>query len=485
MEAKAILIRPGSQESSQLPLFLVHDGHGLLDYAPELSKQIDMAIPVYGLPAGETGSDEMRTIHGMASRMIRLMRQIQPKGPYRLAGWCFGGVLAFEIATQLLGIDQPVEFLGIFGASYGLNSDHQKFESMVPGNYFAQTLKIPVHLFPAKEEKDADLTHGWKEVGGEAQLRVIPVPGNASSMMQSPNVDTLGQALNAALLDSRGSSRNQVGGYAPLVTLQTGRPGMAPLFCVPGAGASIVSFTELAGCIDRSWPIHGFQPRGLDGFHLPHATMEANAECYLQALLQAHPRGPVHLLGHSFGGWVVLEMAHRLKAAGRDVASLTIIDTEVPGEDPKPHTHADVLDKWLEIFEMMIEKPLGLQVDDLAKQPMAKQLALVHEKLACHGLMPKRSNPELLRGPLNAFASAIRSCCKPVRVYDGPLHLVYVDDSKMDAAGNQKYNQEVVEGWTRWTKDLRSLHGPGNHMTALKLPHIDAIVQWLMESMRK
>ncbi|MEX5585754.1 thioesterase domain-containing protein, partial [Pseudomonas lurida] len=34
-------------------------------------------------------------------------------GPYRVAGWSFGGVLAYEVAMQLLGLDESVAFLGL------------------------------------------------------------------------------------------------------------------------------------------------------------------------------------------------------------------------------------------------------------------------------------------------------------------------------------------------------------------------------------
>ncbi|MFH7468197.1 thioesterase domain-containing protein, partial [Pseudomonas syringae group genomosp. 7] len=32
---------------------------------------------------------------------------------YRLAGWSFAGVLAYEVATQLLGMDEAEAFLGL------------------------------------------------------------------------------------------------------------------------------------------------------------------------------------------------------------------------------------------------------------------------------------------------------------------------------------------------------------------------------------
>lgn len=105
---------------------------------------------------------------------------------------------------------------------------------------------------------------------------------------------------------------------------------MAPLFCVPGAGTSVTSFVELTGCVDPSWPVHGLQPRGMDGSAVPHTTVAAAGEDDPRAVNQACPEGPVYLLGHSLGGWVAFEMALRLREAGRPVASLTILGSDVP-----------------------------------------------------------------------------------------------------------------------------------------------------------
>ena len=41
------------------------------------------------------------TIEEAAAQYLRLIREIQPGGPYALLGWCNGGTLAFEIARQL------------------------------------------------------------------------------------------------------------------------------------------------------------------------------------------------------------------------------------------------------------------------------------------------------------------------------------------------------------------------------------------------
>jgi amino acid adenylation domain-containing protein len=53
------------------------------------------------------------SIDDIAAEYIRLIRAVQPRGPYQLIGWCVGGVLAFEIACQLVRQQQAVAFLGL------------------------------------------------------------------------------------------------------------------------------------------------------------------------------------------------------------------------------------------------------------------------------------------------------------------------------------------------------------------------------------
>jgi amino acid adenylation domain-containing protein len=111
----AILLRGGSTEH---PLFLAHDGTGELLYIPALAPYIDEEIPVYGLPASPVGETELKTVEEMATRMVQMIRSVQPVGPFRIGGWSFGGMLAYEIAVQLIAAGQHIDFLGMLDTSY-------------------------------------------------------------------------------------------------------------------------------------------------------------------------------------------------------------------------------------------------------------------------------------------------------------------------------------------------------------------------------
>jgi thioesterase domain-containing protein len=52
----------------------------------------------------------------MATHYVKEIRSLQPKGPYFLGGYCFGGVLAFEMAQQLHAQGERVALLALFDA---------------------------------------------------------------------------------------------------------------------------------------------------------------------------------------------------------------------------------------------------------------------------------------------------------------------------------------------------------------------------------
>ncbi|GAB7531348.1 hypothetical protein PS3A_37600 [Pseudomonas sp. 3A(2025)] len=100
-------------EGRGTPLFLVHEFSGLELYFPALGRHIDGDFPIYGLPGVALGQPQLQTMECLAARLVAVIRGVQAHGPYRLAGWSFGGVLAYEVALQLLGLDEPVAFLGL------------------------------------------------------------------------------------------------------------------------------------------------------------------------------------------------------------------------------------------------------------------------------------------------------------------------------------------------------------------------------------
>ncbi len=103
------------------PLFVVHPVGGNVLCYWQLAHAAGADAPVYGLqlpdlaalPAGDGLAPAVGTVEALAAHYIAALSAIQPRGPYRLAGWSLGGVIAFEMARQLEHAGQPVALLAL------------------------------------------------------------------------------------------------------------------------------------------------------------------------------------------------------------------------------------------------------------------------------------------------------------------------------------------------------------------------------------
>jgi amino acid adenylation domain-containing protein len=94
---------PIKPDGNKVPLFIVHGaGLNVLNFV-NLSKHFDENQPIYGIqgtkPKGFDGWYE--SIEAMAAHYIDAIIKVNPKGPYALAGFSFGGIVAFEMTRQL------------------------------------------------------------------------------------------------------------------------------------------------------------------------------------------------------------------------------------------------------------------------------------------------------------------------------------------------------------------------------------------------
>jgi thioesterase domain-containing protein len=91
-------------------------GGELLGYR-ELARASQAPVRMLGI--GWTGKPPAfgLSLSEIAETHVEQLRTIQPDGPYLLAGWSFGGVLAYEIAQQLTAAGAAVDFLGLLDAN--------------------------------------------------------------------------------------------------------------------------------------------------------------------------------------------------------------------------------------------------------------------------------------------------------------------------------------------------------------------------------
>lgn len=113
--SKEEIVVPMQKGNGDLPLFLVHGlGGSVLGYV-DLIRALGPEQPVYGLQAVGLNDDDApdASIEAMAGRYITAMRSVQSHGPYLLAGYCYGGVVAFEMARQLRAAGEQIGLLAI------------------------------------------------------------------------------------------------------------------------------------------------------------------------------------------------------------------------------------------------------------------------------------------------------------------------------------------------------------------------------------
>jgi len=104
-----VLVKPGVGK----PLFIVHGlGGGVIELT-KLGQAIDAPNPVYAIQAkGVDGAAEpFDRVADMVAYYLAHLRDLQPHGPYYLAGYSFGGLLAMEMARHLIAAGETVALL--------------------------------------------------------------------------------------------------------------------------------------------------------------------------------------------------------------------------------------------------------------------------------------------------------------------------------------------------------------------------------------
>ncbi len=100
-----------------------------------------------------------------------------------------------------------------------------------------------------------------------------------------------------------------------------------PFFMVHGIGGNILNYHAIAKYLDSDQPFYGLQSKGLDGKSVPLYSVEDMAAHYVCEMCEFFPEGPYLIGGHSFGGWIAMEMAIQLHQKGRDAALVILVDT--------------------------------------------------------------------------------------------------------------------------------------------------------------
>jgi len=190
------------------------------------------------------------------------------------------------------------------------------------------------------------------------------------------------------------------------------------------------------------------------------------AEAYLEDVGAIQPSGPYHLVGASFGGRLALEMAHRLRAQGEEVALVAVLDTYLPAAAT-----------WLPFRWFAYH--LGRS---LRKGP-AHVLRVLREKA-----LKRRTRARIRQGaPADAEGISLLAREGEFRTQARARHRVRPCAGKialfraMDAIGHSPgYRVDPLLGWGEVAQGGLDVHDvPGSHMGILEEPNVRVLADSL------
>lgn len=157
---EALPIRRTGDES---PLFFI-PAVADISYAFELSRDINPIFPIYGLPRNNHKLSSFTSMAELAADMLKMMKKIQPTGPFKIATCSSGGLLAYELAKQLNKEDQNISFLGL------IDSFSWFYEEKNVTQSFLNYVEEQVLKFEAKFSYRIDDFKSWFENLSEMPL---------------------------------------------------------------------------------------------------------------------------------------------------------------------------------------------------------------------------------------------------------------------------------------------------------------------------
>jgi tyrocidine synthetase-3 len=149
---RVVLLKKGNEGAPEL--FVFHDGGGAVEGYGMLASLLPEGIQCSGITASGLVDLEPvnASIEELAANYIRIIKEIQPIGPYLLAGWSMGGTIAFECARQLEQNGESPVFVGLIDAPgpklaaaepeppFSLATERRTLEHFIPEDHIENLL---------------------------------------------------------------------------------------------------------------------------------------------------------------------------------------------------------------------------------------------------------------------------------------------------------------------------------------------------------
>jgi amino acid adenylation domain-containing protein len=196
------LIVPLRATGIKRPLFCMHPSGGHLLHYVDLVKALPESQPIYGLrPPSVEQLRHILSVERLASIYVSEIKKVQGDGPYQLCGMSFGGLIAYEVACQLVDRGADVKFVALFDTPRPGHRSQTASQSFLSwADYIGYLLKKYNDLGNVREITESIgrsiqirtrmLT--WRAARHTCRLLNLPVPALMHSMVDT--FDSLGRS---------------------------------------------------------------------------------------------------------------------------------------------------------------------------------------------------------------------------------------------------------------------------------------------------
>jgi thioesterase domain-containing protein/acyl carrier protein len=292
--------------------------------------------------------------------------------------------------------------------------------------------------------------------------------------------------MAAAILEQQASAAAPRPAVVPLQPAGT----LPPLFCVHPAGREVHGYINLVRHLGGDQPVYGVPDLGED---LARPLAQIAAE-HVQAVRAVQPEGPYHLLGWSFGGSVVYEMAVQLERDGQQVAFVGLLDSmeTVMASEVLEFDDADLVLGLAGDLAAQMGRPFSLRRDELDGLELEEQFRRAAEELDAQGVAALDFCSEWLRESYDVVEARGRSRkgYAPGR-FSGWLTLFRPGEAREEfeahtAAWSACCTEEEQRTlcWSRLTPDRVDVSWvPGTHATMGREPHVRGLAERMREAL--
>lgn len=122
-------------------LLLFHAIGGTVFAYGHLARELTPDLRVWGVPSPVDEPEAETSLQALVERHLAVVRRVQPSGPYRLAGWSMGGILAYEIARELRAAGEDVTAVGLLDSPFWLPAELAESEAEFVGLFVSDAAR--------------------------------------------------------------------------------------------------------------------------------------------------------------------------------------------------------------------------------------------------------------------------------------------------------------------------------------------------------